>query len=320
VSAAVAPEIVQALDEGQAKATPGAMLQTLRREIPGLGLVEFEEAPRGWLTKKGEPRQKPWRAYHFTPEHPTADAALGAVYTGRTRLPSTTTLLDEVCPKPGLPPWAEARGIEGLLLGIQNGQIDPGKLTPEQAIEAVRKLKLGADAAKLRDAERGLNVHAINERYMLTGEVPKLSERPEHHRGYIKAWIKCMLELKLEPVEVEQLVVHPEDGYAGRLDLRARNAGVLETIDFKTQRNAGIYAQAHYQVKLYERAAVRCGAEPAENCRVIVLAENGEWDHMIADHDEWRIDAALAHYRGKKPIESLCDSRNRAQKEARAEQ
>lgn len=315
--AMLVPDVVEPVDEEQAKNTPGAMHRTLRREIPGVGLVEFEEAPRGWLTKKGEPRQKPWRAYHFTPGAPVANAALGAVTNTRMRLPSTTTLLDEVMPKPGLPPWAEARGIEGLLLAVQNGAIDPAGMTPEQAIESVRKLKLGADAAKLRDAERGLNVHAINERYMLTGEAPKLSEHPEHHRGYIKAWIKCMLALKLEPVEVEQLVVHPEDGYAGRLDLRAMNGGVLETIDYKTQRNGGIYAQAHYQVKLYERAAVRDGAEPAANCRVIVLAEDGEWDHMVADHEDWRIDAALAHYRGKKPIESLCDSRNRAQKDAR---
>lgn len=308
MSAAVAPDVVEP-EEREAARTPGAMLRTLRREVPGLGVVEFEEAPRGWLAKNGQPRRKPWRAYHFTAETETR----------RVRLPSTTTLLDEVCPKPGLPRWAEARGIEGLLAAIQNGAIDPAEMTAEQAIESVRKLKLGADAAKLRDAERGLNVHAINERYMLTGEAPKRSEHPDHHRGFIKAWTKCMLELTLEPVEVEQLVVNPELGYAGRLDLRALNKGLLETIDYKTQRNAGIYAGAHYQVNLYEKGAVYCGAEPAVNKRVIVLAENGEWSQMIANHEEWRIDAALQHYRGKKPIESLCDSRNRSEKEARDE-
>lgn len=290
-----------------AAAEAGAMARRLLRTLPDGSVIEFEEAPKGWLTKEGERRQKSWRAYYFTP-------AGGKRY----RLPSTTTLLDDVCPKPGIAPWSEARGIEGVWTAIRNGAIDIDRMTVEETIDAVRKLKLGADAAKLRDAERGLNVHAINERYMLTGEAPKLSDHPEHHRGYIKAWIKCMLTMKLEPVEVEQLVVHPEDGYAGRLDLRARIGGLLATIDFKTQRRAGIYPSAHWQVGLYERASVRCGAEPASRKIIVVLAEDGEWREMSADHEDWRLDAALAFYRAGKAVNSACEAANRAEREARA--
>jgi hypothetical protein len=288
------------------KTVPGAMGRVITRKIPD-GLIEFEEAPSGFLTKAGEPRKAPWRAYHFTP----TDGK-------RVRLPSTTTLLDSVCPKPGLPPWSEARGIEGLLTAIQSGAVDPASLTGEQAVESVRKLKLGADGAKKIAADRGLNVHAINERFMLTGEGPSYKDHPTEHHGYIRAWGKCMLALNPEPVEVETLVVNPELGYAGRLDMRASIAGLLETVDFKTNENAGIYSGAHYQVNLYERGAIRCGAAPASHRRVIVLAADGEWDHMMADHDDWRIDAALAHYRGIKAIDSLCGSRNRSEKAARA--
>jgi hypothetical protein len=284
---------------------PGAMERVLQREIPD-GLIEFSEAPKGWLTKAGEPRKTPYRAYHWTPDGGE-----------RVRLPSTTTLLDDVCPKPGIAPWSEERGIEGVVEAIRLGAITPDT-TPAEAIAIVRRLKLGADAAKKLAADRGLNVHAINEHYLLTGEGPKIKDHPRHHYGFIKAWAKATLALDPQPVAVEQLVVHPEDGYAGRLDMRAYVGGVLETDDYKTQPNAAIHAQAHYQVNLYERAAIRCGDEPAGRLRVIVLAEDGEWDSMAADHDGWRIDAALQHYRGKKPIESMCASRNRFEKERRA--
>jgi hypothetical protein len=288
------------------RTVPGGMERVLTREIPD-GLIEFSEAPVGFLTQKGEPRKAPYRAYHWTP-------------TGgdRVRLPSTTTLLDAICPKPGIPPWSEARGIEGLLTAIQVGKIDPAIVTPEEAIETVRRLGLGAEGAKKLAATRGLNVHNINEHYMLTGEGPKFAEHPAEHHGFIKAWGKCMLALDPQPVEVEQLVVHPEDGYAGRLDLRARINGALETIDFKTNDNAAIYAGAHWQVNLYERGALRCGADPADRKRVIVLAADGEWRSQAADHHDWQIDAALAFYRATKPVESLCASANRSEKAARA--
>lgn len=286
---------------------PGAMEHVLAREIPGLGLIEFEEAPIGWLKKDGEPRERPWRAYHFTP----IDAKRG-------RLPSTTTLLDDICPKGGLPVWSEERGVEGAAEAVRRGLIDMST-TLEDAVEIVRAHKLGAEAAKKKAAERGLNVHALLEQYMLTGAAPKLAEHPAAHRGYIQGLTRWLLAVDPEPVAVEQLVVNPEDGYAGRLDLRAKIEGQLVTVDLKTQENGGIYATAHWQVAMYERAAVRCGDEPADRKMVVVVAANGEFRQMSADHDDWRLDAALAFYRASRPIESMCESANRAEKKARQE-
>lgn len=283
---------------------PGAMEHALTREVPD-GLIEFEEAPVGWLTKKGEPRQAPWRAYFWTP---TDDK--------RVRFPSTTTVLDSILPKQGLPPWAEREGIRGTIEALRLGLIGPDT-TPEEAVEIVRKNKLGADGAKKEAADRGLNVHALLEAYMRTGEAPKLNEHPEAHRGYIQALVRWLLKTDPEPLSVEELVVNPEDGYAGRLDLRAMIGGLLVTCDAKTQERGGIYEGAHYQVCLYERGAVRCGAEPADRKMVVVFAANGEFREMAADHDEWRIDAALAHYRAGKPIASMCTSANLLEKKAR---
>lgn len=283
---------------------PGAMAHALTREVPD-GLIEFEEAPVGWLKKDGEPRQASWRAYFFTPNDGE-----------RLRLPSTTTLLDAIFPKGGLPPWSEARGIEGAVEAVRIGLVGE-QTTPAEAVEIVRANKLGADAAKKSAADRGLNIHAALEEYMRTGKAPRLKDHPEHHRGYLQGLTRWLLRADPEPVSVEELVVHPEDGYAGRLDLRATIDGQLVTCDAKTQERAGIYPGAYYQVNLYERAAVRCGADPAKRKLVIVFAANGEFREMAADYEDWRLDAALAHYRASKPIISACESANRIEKKAR---
>jgi hypothetical protein len=294
----------EAVIETPPEQTRGAMEETLRREIPA-GLIEFEQAPAGWLTKTGTPREKPWRAYHWTPTEGD-----------RQRLPSTTTLLDAICPKAGLPPWSEARGVEGAVEGVRLGLIDH-ETTPERGVGIVRAHKLGAEAAKRKAAERGLNVHALLEAYMLTGAAPKLGEHPKHHRGYIQGLTRWLIAENPEPVAVEQLVVHPEDGYAGRLDLRARIDGQLVTVDLKTQERGGIYATAHWQVAMYERAARWCGDEPADRKMVVVVAANGEFRQMDAEWDEERLNAALAYYRASRPVESACESANRIEREAR---
>jgi hypothetical protein len=276
----------------------------MRREVPD-GLIEFEEAPSGWLTKDGKPRIKPWRAYYWTPTDGD-----------RVRLPSTTTLLDSICPKGGIPHWSEARGIEGAVEAFDKG-IVTAENEPSEVVDLVRYHKLGAEAAKNEAAERGLNVHALNEVYMLTGEAPRLKDHPEHHRGYIQGYARWLLHANPEPVAVEQLIASPRDGYAGRLDLRAKAKSVLTTVDFKTQGRAGIYRGAHLQVSLYERGEVSCGGEPAARKIVVVFAANGEFREMEVEVADWQIEAALLFYRACKPIDSACESANRIERAAR---
>jgi hypothetical protein len=238
---------------------PGALEETKTRTLDDGGLIEFEQAPAGWLTKDGAPRRAPWRAYFYTPApFPCGDCTGSVRIPGarpettkqcpackgsgnssrRTRLPSTTTLLDSICPKPGIPPWAEAHGIRGAIAAVRQGLIGQGD-SPDDAVAIVREHRLGADAAKKDAADRGINVHALLEEYLTTGAPPKLSGHPAEHRGYIVALTKWLLRTSPEPLAIEQLVAHPEDGYAGRLDLRAMVGGRLITYDAKTQERAG---------------------------------------------------------------------------------
>lgn len=287
--------------------TPGAMEHTLRRELADGSLIEFESAPVGWLKKDGEPRRASWRAYHFTP----SDAPK------RTRFVSVTTLNDSICPKPGLPPWAEARGIEGARAAFKAGLVELHH-DGEEWIAAVREARLGADAARDEAADRGLDMHAFLERYMRTGSPPAIREYPLEQHGYVKAGARWLLKHKPEPVQIEELICDPEGGYAGRSDLVALIGGLRTRVDFKTSENAAIYSSSHLQVGLYERGAVACGDEPTDQQQIVVLAADGEFRPMLSEATPERIDAALAYYRAIKPIDSLCESANRAEKKARA--
>jgi hypothetical protein len=318
---------------------PGGIEHYLSRTLPDGGLIEFEQAPAGWLTNDGDVRRKPHRAYYFTAPERECEFCCGAGRVeGKTprgrkcnpcnglgrihkrhRLPSVTTLLDSICPKPGLPHWSEARGIEGAVTAMHQGLITPST-SPADGVSVVRSNHLGAEAIRDLAADRGLNVHALLEDYMRTGRAPRLAEHPPEHHGYIQALTRFLVEVNPEPVAVEQLIADHEAGYAGRLDLRAltpRLCAGLITWDAKTQENAGIYSTAHVQVNLYERAAIKCGDEPADRLMIVVFAANGEYRMMPADHPPALVDIALDYYRAVKPIDSACESANRVERDSR---
>jgi hypothetical protein len=286
---------------------PGAWEVEREREVPG-GVVAFRSAPASWLCKDGSVRVRPYREYVWQAEGGEPK-----------RLPSVSTILDAICPKPGVAHWSEARGIEGAVLAMKAGLVCAESRALD-VVAIIRGHNLGAEAAKNRAARRGLNVHAINESFMRTGEVPKIGDHPPEHRGYIQAWAKWVSAREPEPVAVEQLVINPQDGYAGRLDLRANIGGLLSTVDLKTSEKAAIFPQAHWQCAMYERAAVACGDEAASRLLVVVLAADGQYREMAADHEDWRLDAALAYWRASKPIASACESANRAEKARRCSQ
>jgi hypothetical protein len=321
--------------------TPGALLEHKTRELRDGGLIEFELAPYGWLTRDGERRRSDYRAYYFTPaafdcapcegsgripgkrdgstkQCPTCKATGAGAK--RVRLPSVTTLLDSICPKPGIPPWSEARGIQGAVEAVRRGLIDPDdEANVAMAVELVRANRLGADRARDEAATRGLNVHGCLEQYALTGEPPNPADHPVEHWGYIRGLARWLLKADPEPVAIEQLVAHPELGYAGRLDLRANIGGLLTTVDLKTQENGGLYSTAHLQVGMYELAAQRCGDEPASLLTCVVVAANGEFREMAANHDPSVLRSALDYYAAIKPIDAMCASANRLEREARKE-
>lgn len=307
-------------------------------QIPeGLSDYKHRELPDGSLLEYEERRDSSYRAYHLTPQ-PQCPACEGSGRapsekrpggtikcepckgTGahpRQRLVSVSTLLDSICPKPGIPPWAEARGIEGAVEAMRRGEISPDT-DPADAVKLVRLLKLGADQARDTAATRGLNLHGLLEDFMTTGTVPNLADHPVEHHGYLQGLCAFLLKNDPEPVAVEQLVCDPDAGYAGRRDLVAMVDGCCRVgFDAKTQERGGIYSSAHVQLQMYERAGIACGDEPCDRLVVVVFAANGEFREMACEAMPRTVEAALAYAREIRPIDSLCEGQNRAERKAR---
>jgi hypothetical protein len=285
---------------------PGAMAVTKSRLLPSGYLIEFESAPVGYLKRDGEPRKRDWRAYYLSV--PGSDAP-------RERVESVSTICDRILPKDGLPPWSERQGIRGALEAIRRGLVTVA-MTDEEAVRAVRANRLGANAERDDAADRGLNVHAILEEFMLTGRAPNPAEHPEPHRPFIRGLVKWLLWADPEPVAVEFLVADPENQYAGRADLIARINGQPALVDLKTQENGAIYESAHIQARLYMQAEQRFGEHPMAEARIVVVDGYGGFREMELVADAELAKRAIAFYTLVKPLCAACDAQNRVIREA----
>jgi hypothetical protein len=284
---------------------PGAMEVYLKRELPDGALIEFEQSPAGWLKKDGTPRLVDHRAYYVT--EPGSEK--------RKRTVSVTTLIKDIIPV-DLTRWGEEHGIRGTIEAFRRGELDV-EHTDEDAVERVRALKLGADAARDRRATEGVNVHNLLEQWMVSETVPNPADHPPEVHGYIQALARWVMAVQPQVLAVERLVYSRTYGYAGRVDLLARIDGTVTLVDLKTQPRAGIYASAHIQAAMYALALEECGDEQPTAMRIVVLAEDGRFREMEVLATPETVGAALSWYREIKPIDSACASHNRVERDAR---
>ncbi|MDE2103211.1 MAG: zinc finger-like domain-containing protein [Patescibacteria group bacterium] len=300
---------------------------TLTREIAGLGTILFEESPS-------------WRAYWWLPEgnclacdgngreagaRPNTTrkckACDGAGTPKRQRMTSVTTLLNVIVPK-DLSWWGEARGIEGALAALRMGEINSD--TPaDRAVEVVRTLGLGAEAARDMRATSGVSIHSLLEAYMRTGDIPSVGDHRPEDQGYVRGLCRFILEHDPQPLPngagIEELVCDPVAGYAGRRDLRCLIRERRIAIDAKTQERGNVYGGAHLQLGLYERAGQLCGDEPSDEMWVLPLAADGSLpEPMPVKFDLSVLEAALTYWQVFKPIDDACAARNKARREAQA--
>ncbi len=155
-------------------------------------------------------------------------------------LPSVTNLLN-VLSKPGLDAWRIEQGIiSALTLPRRDDE-------PLDAFAHRVVVDMGEQVTKAADL--GSAIHAAIEVYLQTGEPP---ENPEVLRLFdpVKLWIDDHIE---RVGLVETVAVHPQLGYAGRIDLVAKlkHAGTWAVIDFKSQKmkpsKKGVHQAAFYE-------------------------------------------------------------------------
>jgi hypothetical protein len=141
----------------------------------------------------------------------------------RTRLPSVTSILRATWPKPALLEWYAREGA-------------------------------GVDSALEQASRRGKAVHHFVEVFMTTGDILPFSDFPDEYAPYLTAVARFLWEYDPKPLAVEQLVCHPELGYAGRLDLIAAMDGRADAVGLQVEHaRQGLSRSAYPDARLRRR-------------------------------------------------------------------
>lgn len=250
-----------------AQPAPSYLQRLLVRELQDGARIEFEYAPVGWPTKSkpNQLRKAEWRRYFLIA--PTGE---------RTELTSVTTILD-VLAKQALYAWHEDHGARGAVEAQRLGEL-PEDLPLDEVVGRVRGLGLGAQAAKRRAADRGLDVHDALERWARSGDLPDPADMHVEHRPYLQGLARALLTLDPSPTAVEQLVASREHRFAGRYDLRADIAGRDTLLDLKTNAAGRGWPEAHVQLPGYALAELECGGSMPERLVVVGVGPDGTFN------------------------------------------
>jgi hypothetical protein len=206
--------------------------------------------------------------------------------------------------------WAEDHGCRGAIEAMEAGELDGVPI--EQAVKVIRKLGLGAKAAKDEGADRGKAIHAAFETLATTGVAPAFSDYPKEWWPWVKGCARAWLRLDPEPIDAEFMVCNPAQGYAGRPDLLCRSKGVRTMVDYKTSLKGRIYEQAHWQTRLYAEGFEPSGLEPPERIVIVAIDDGGnvELEDCAATPEDV---AALVHvYRARKKVNAAISTARRA--------
>lgn len=290
----------------QVRTTTELGAEYIERHIPGIGTLTFLNAePSQWLTQKGEPAKKAKREYALLPYRSSEPVVMDAVS-------SVLGVLD----KYALRAWYERNGSAGTVVAFRRGLVTAE--TPVEDVYAlVKEHDLGADAVKREAADRGTAIHAVFEALAKGEEAPDPADFPEQARPWLRGAMAAWRVLDPEPVEVEQIVCSPVDGYAGRPDLVARVGGALTLLDYKSNRGQ-IFVESMYQTRLYERARRACGFEPCERLLVIGVDDQGGFCAVESDVTDAEVEALLSVFRSRRRVEAMIRAQVSAARKAAA--
>ena len=144
-------------------------------------------------------------------------------------LPSVTNVLG-VLAKPGLDAWKIEQGIMAALTLPR---------LPQEELDVFAHRVVGDMGEQVeKAADFGSAIHAACEVYALEKQLPEDPRVREHLRGWVE-WFDSNVE---RVASMEQVFVHHEHGYAGRVDMVAllRSGGATSphwaVVDFKSQK------------------------------------------------------------------------------------
>ena len=175
------------------------------------------------------------------------------------RLPSVTSILSSVWPKPALYNWYAKRGRESLAAYLAPSVGET--LTPEMLEQAVAEAKTRPQAEADEAADLGSQAHDLILRELTNEPVPV----PATLKMVMDAFHSWQNEERLVLVDAEVAVYHQgaprSPPYAGTIDALFRRAdGSLLLVDWKTSN--GTYQDHLVQAQGYREALAWLMAEP----------------------------------------------------------
>jgi hypothetical protein len=209
-------------------------------------------------------------------------------------LPSVTNVLG-VLAKPGLDAWKIEQGIMAALTLPRLAE------EPLDAFAHRVVADMGEQVEKAADF--GSAIHAACEVYALEKQLPEDPRLREHLKGWVE-WFDANVE---RVASIEEVFVHHEHGYAGRVDMVAllRDLG-WAVVDFKTQKikrsakgegKPAFYETWPLQLAAYQRAILASGAKNVTGLVSVVIdsAQAGPV-HTKLWNAECRVESGEGHF------------------------
>lgn len=265
--------------------TPAGVTPTGERVVRQLacGRLVFENyGPGEWVTQKGTPGKVARRRY--TLDDVEFDSVSSIVGT-----------LD----KPALQHWLKDQSARGAVEAERMGAL--AGVSEEDILRVMRKLGLGADAARDEGSDRGKAVHAAMHTLATEGRPPNPADFPEAWRLWLQGSMRAWLALDPLVIASEEIACHPQLAYAGRPDLLAVVGGKVTLIDYKTGKGK-IYDGAHYQTRLYALALLRCLGLKVERILIVGIDDDGGYQLVECEASAGDAISLIGTYRSRKRI------------------
>lgn len=225
------------------------------------------------------------------------DEGVGTSETEMNFVPSVSTVLDKSIPK-SLSGWAERGGVEGTLRVIREGP--PVPMETDVILDEMKRR--GTRFWQRRDQAglRGTSVHTAFE-LLANGEVPKLSDYPEHERGYIQGIARWWMHAEPDVEHSELMIGSYLHGYCGRLDLIARLGPRRGVIDLKTSKS--IRETHHFQTAAYRIGVEEAGYGRTDFGAILRVGEDGTYEYVETWATAPQFLALLGSYRALREFE-----------------
>lgn len=235
------------------------------------------------------------------------------------RVPSVSTVAGSF-DKPALTPKA-VKLQEQAIIDLAASGVNIANLTQEQLRAKLWEEGTHYDAQWKRARERGDIAHDMLLALIRDGRVPKLQDYEPDLQPWISAGMKFVHERKPKPIATEYFVASTEHGFAGRGDLLCEIDSSVIRLDYKTvtewkykkDRDGAVVTDEDGEpIKLlpydenlialagYELGAAESGYLAADECWVVRLGPDGEYDITRSYATKEVFLAALTSYREKK--------------------